>query len=150
MRCGSRASWSVRALPSRGGRWRVTNQVLCVTQLSHVRDMPEACICVTCGSTSSMYLCVGMLALTHKWHDRCACAGGVAVIFDKQQLILLEDCQEMMVRARLRAWFQFYLMTTAQCVSVVGLAHLCMYSMQNCNTWHLHVPNELKMFVTAK
>ncbi len=35
---------------------------------------------------------------------RGAGAGGVAVIFDKQQLILLEDCQEMMVRVCGRAW----------------------------------------------
>ena len=45
-----------------------------------------------------------MQALINRQHAQCACAGGVAVIFDKQQLILLEDCQEMMVWACLKAW----------------------------------------------
>ncbi len=56
-------------------------------------------------SDTSAHICAHMQALVKLQHAGCACAGGVAVIFDKQQLILLEDCQEMMVRARIDlAW----------------------------------------------
>ena len=108
MRCGSRASWSVSALLSRDCTRRVSHCLLRVGNCASLACIRHA----RCSEVHHMHMPsytrvpmrAYMQAPISRQHAQCACAGGVAVIFDKQQLILLEDCQEMMVRACSKAW----------------------------------------------